>query len=195
MNNYGEFLEEYLGPIQYGWAKDEQSVRLPFQVVKYSRGPFPGAEAYSTLGLSSQALASRVSAKRIHHELLFVSYSSFGDRNIPSILQRAGLAALQKQSAYLRGDLIGPYGLLFDQSRLTALYVAIPVLLPEEMHVCRIDDRISIVTVWLVPVTSGEANFITLAGWSAFEDALVAKNPDLLDFSRQSIFGGSTALE
>ncbi|WP_157721733.1 suppressor of fused domain protein [Tumebacillus avium] len=187
MNNYVQFLEEHLGKIQYGWSTDDKGESLPFQVVKYSGGPFSGTVTYSTLGLSNQPLRSPVSNKEIRQEIFLVTYSSFGDKNIPSILQYVGLNALRNKQAILRGDLFGPYGELFEASSLEALYVTIPVYFPDSFQTF-ISDGSSFVQSWLVPITREESDYIKKFGWDAFESELEVSDPDLVDFGRKSIF-------
>ncbi|NOV00032.1 suppressor of fused domain protein [Paenibacillus planticolens] len=188
MNDFLRFLERHLGTIQYGWSKDGDGNKLPFQIVKYSNGhPFSGTTTYSTLGLSNDTLISPVSGKQIRQELVFVSDSTFGDKNIPGIIQQVGLKALHNKMAYLRGDVIGPYGSLFDNSRLEALNVTVPVYFPEAFHTFFDNENTPIVMSWLVPITLEEANFVRLIGWDKFEDKLEEINPDLIDFNRKGL--------
>jgi hypothetical protein len=42
------------------------------------------------------------------------------------------------------------------------------------------------VIAWLVPITRSESDFIRNFGWGKLEDALVALQPDLLDFNRKT---------
>lgn len=182
-----QYLESFLGKIERGWSKDADGKEIPFQVVKYSGGPFPNTVTYSTLGLSNEKLASPVSIKQIRQELIFISYSSFGDKNVPGILQQVGLRALKSKNSYLRGEVIGPYGPLFKASELEALYVTIPVYFPDSFHTFNSKSSISVVQSWLVPITSKEANFVKQNGWDKFEDILEDMNPDLVDFYRTSV--------
>lgn len=187
MVNYTKFLEKYLGEIEYGWSKDSEGKDLSFQVVKYKGGPFPGCVTYSTLGLSREKLISPVSGKQIRHELIFVSYSDFGDQNIPGILQQVAQLAIESKTAYLQGDVIGPYGKMFEGLEMEALYVTLPVYFPESFFVFSGENNIQIVQAWLIPITFKEANFIKKNGWEKFEDLLEELDPDLIDFSRSSI--------
>ncbi|MDR6881017.1 hypothetical protein J2X61_002766 [Bacillus sp. 3255] len=181
-------MERHPGTIQYCWSKDADGNKLPFQIVKYSNGhPFSGTTTYSTLGLSNDTLKSSVSGKQIRQELVFVSDSTFGDKNIPGIIQQVGLKALNNKMAYLRGDVIGPYGSLFDNSRLEALYVTLPIYFPNSFHTFFGNDNFPIVMSWLVPITLEEANFAKLNGWDKFEDMLEEANPDLIDFNRKGL--------
>lgn len=187
MDKYIRFLEDHLGEIQHGWSKDYQGNALPFQIVKYTSGPYPETVTYSTLGISKEVLVSPTSKKEIRQEIVFVSYSKFGDKNIPGILQQVGLEVLESKTALLRGDVIGPYGKMFQQSNLEALYVSMPVYFPESFKTFEQDDNIPIVQTWLFPITVNEAKFINDAGWNKFEDILEDLDPDLLDFERKSI--------
>lgn len=187
MDKYIKFLENYFGEIEYGWNVDYEGNVLPFQIVKYKKGPFTGTTTYSTLGLSKQNLFSPISNKKIRQELIFVSYSNFGDKNIPGILQQVGLQAINNKVAYLRGDVIGPYGKLFEYSNLEALYVSIPVYFPETLQTYKDDGDLPIIQTWLFPITFNEAKFIKENGWDEFENRLVEFDPDLVDFKRQSV--------
>lgn len=185
--NYIGFLEEHLGEIEYGWSKDSEGKELSFQVVKYKGGPFPGCVTYSTLGLSREHLLSPVSGKQILQELIFVSYSNFGDNNIPGILQQVGTRAVESKSAYLRGDVIGPYGKIFNDSELQSLYVSLPVYFPDSFRTYYGEEDSPIVQTWLFPITLSEVNYIMKNGWDKFEDILAESDPDLIDFTRSSI--------
>lgn len=187
MQNYIKFLESHLGEIEYGWNTDFEDKTLPFQIVKYKRGPFAGTVSYSTLGLSNQDLASPISNKIIRQELIFVSYANLGDKNIPGILQQVGLQAINNKIAYLRGDVIGPNGKLFEHSSLEALYSSIPVYFPESFQTFNEDGDVPTIQTWLFPITFNEVKYIKENGWDAFEDRLVELDPDLVDFKRESI--------
>ncbi|SFT02306.1 suppressor of fused domain protein [Marininema halotolerans] len=186
MDNYISFLEKQLGEIECGWRVGEGS-NYPFNIVKYKRGPFPGTVTYSTLGISHHNLKYSDSQKEIRQELLIVADLNFGDQNIPGILEQVGMKALETHSPYLRGEVIGPRGPLFQDSSLEALYVSIPVYFPDSFHVFHKDKDVPIVQAWLIPITSAEAKFVHKNGWNKFEDKLEKVDPDLIDFNRTSI--------
>ncbi|WP_282138237.1 suppressor of fused domain protein [Rossellomorea aquimaris] len=186
-DNYLIFMEDHLGKIEYGWSKDGNGNVLPFQVVKFNRGPFPGTVTYSSIGLSKLHLKSPVSNKIIRQELVIVSYSNFGDENIPAILQDIGLQACNNGIAFLKGEIIGPKGKIFNDSNLEALYVTMPVYFDESFHTFHEKDGNPIVNVWLVPISYKEAEFVKLNGWDKFEELLEDKDPDLINFNRKSI--------
>lgn len=188
MNSFTVFLENHLGEIEYGWSKGGDGQKLPFQIVKFSRGPFAETVTYTTLGLSNEKLISPVSNKRVRQELVFISYKSVGDLNIPAIMQQVALSMLKNKKALLRGDVIGPHGDLFTGSELEALYVTLPVYFPDSFKTFIDSVDTPIVMSWIVPITPKEASFISADGWDRFESILEEVNPDLIDFKRKSIF-------
>ena len=186
MNNLIEHLESHLGLIEGGW-KDSDGTRWPFQVLRFTGGPIADTVTYSTLGLSETPLPSAVSCKQVRHELLFMARPAFCDRNIPAVLHQVGIEAIGRGAPYLRGELIGPRGVLIEGTEMTALYVSLPVYLPASFATYQSPDGVSSIFAWLVPITSREADFVIANGWERFEDRLIALNPDLLDLSRTSI--------
>ncbi|WNF22687.1 suppressor of fused domain protein [Mesobacillus jeotgali] len=187
MDKFLQFLENHLGTIEYGWTTDDKGERLPVQIVKYSKGPFPGTCTFSTLGLNKVPLTSSVSGKHTWQELIFISYADVGDLNISALLDQVSQMALTYGTAYLRGDVIGPYGPIFEDSTLEALYVTIPGYFPNSFDAFLVDDKKTIVMAWLIPITLREAEFIKVYGWEEFEDKLEELDPDLIDFKRESI--------
>ena len=69
---------------------------------------------------------------------------------------------------------------------MTALYAAVPIYLVDEFSVYETAAG-AVVLTWLVPITDDEATYIHAHGWRAFEDALVAEDPDLTDLLRPSL--------
>ncbi|MGD6834433.1 suppressor of fused domain protein [Sutcliffiella halmapala] len=187
MDKFIQFLDIHLGPIECGWTEDDRGERLPVQVAKYSKGPFSDTKTVSTLGLSKVPLTSNVSGKQIWQELIFVSYSNIGNINLPALLAQVSQTSLDSGTAFLRGDVIGPYGPIFDDSNFEALYVTIPGYFPDSFDAFKVNDKKTIIMVWLIPITSKEAEFIRQNGWEEFEDKLEELDPDLIDFKRESI--------
>lgn len=184
MTSLVDHLESHLGRIEVGWSESDEGEPLPFQVVRFSGGPVEGCRVFSTLGLSRYPLLSRVSHKMIRHELVLLARRGFGDKNLPGLLQQLGLECLKDNTAYLRGDVIGPRGVLFDGSTLQALYVAMPAYFPDSFASFQPAEGEAVVMVWLVPISAGEALFVRERGWQSFEDALLRYDPDLSDFTR-----------
>lgn len=187
MDNFIKFLESHLGTIESGWTKDEKGKPLPVQIVKYNEGPFPGTKTFSTLGLNNFPLISPLTEKQIYMELIFVSYTSYGDGIIPALMTQVSQVALDSGTAFLRGDVIGPYGSIFEGSNLEALYVTIPGYFADSFDAFKIDDEKTVIMAWLIPITSREAEFIKQNSWEEFEYQLEKLDPDLIDFNRETI--------
>jgi len=181
-----EHLERYLGPIQEGWSIDADGLKLPFQVVRFDQGSGSGTISFSTLGLSRHALPSPASRQLIRHELLLLAPDSLRAGPIPSLLQQVALETLASGRALLRGDVLGPRGPLVPGSSMEAFYVGMPVYFPDEFATCEVEGE-SVVIAWLIPISRSEAAFVTEHGWPAFEERLVATDPDLTDVDRPSL--------
>ena len=70
------------------------------------------------------------------------------------------------------------------------MYLSIPVYLPDGFAICD-NDTVTAVITWLVPITDAEAGYVRTRGWSAFEEGLVAEDPDLVDLSRNPVITAS----
>lgn len=185
MPNLPEHFEQHLGKISRGWSRSAQGAPGAFQVAQIV-GSFPGGVAFVTLGLSRHQLASRVSGRLVRQELLMLStqHQHYG---IPALLQQVGAELLLTHQALLRGDVIGPRGALAEQSAMEALYVTVPSYFEDDFAICSDDELGDVVVTWLVPISGGEAKYVKRAGWDAFEDLLVERQPDLTDVFRKPI--------
>ncbi len=136
-----EHLELYLGEMECGWSRDADGQPMPFQVARFGDPPVPNTVAFSTLGLSRNALRSPVSDKSIHLELLMLVPVSLRDGPVPGVLQQVANELMETGYAVLRGDVIGPRGPLFAGSPVEALYAAQPVYFPDQFAVA-LEDRL-----------------------------------------------------
>lgn len=182
-----DHLEQLLGRVKGGWTKGYDGRPMPFQIVECAGGVLTDTTCYATLGLSNFPLGASATTKAIRHELLMLSRTGSSMGVCPSILQQVGCEAINRDLPYLRGDVIGPRGLLFDGSSMEALYVAPPNYYPDSFAVYEEAGKAPIVMAWLVPITRPEADYVRTRGWSAFEDILVQENPDILDPARPSV--------
>jgi hypothetical protein len=109
---------------------------------------------------------------------------AFGERNVPAVLQQLAAQALQRKSAYLRGEVVERSNPIFSGGRFHAFYAAIPVILPDDFRIYTSDNGEQAVFVWMVPITKLEAAYVRTKGWSSFEALLEAQNADLVDLQR-----------
>lgn len=179
-------LEHFLGRVERGWSKDADGRAVPFNVALFDGEPLGDAQALTTIGLSRSPLLMS-DGRRVRLELVMLFSKAFGPRNLPGVLQQVGLDALANGRAYVRGEVLGPRGVLIPETRFEALYVAIPVWLSDEFHAFKPSAGEPVIFVWLVPITATEAAYVRSHGWDAFEDRLVEQDPDLLDLQRESI--------
>jgi len=179
-----DHIEKYLGPIQRGWKTSPDGDLMKFQVIQCLGGQIAQARVYCTLGLSDFPLRSAASDKLIRQELLMAVPESFGERNVPALVQQLGLEVLKRESAYLAGEVIERYNPIFSGKPFYAYYTAIPIILPEEFRTYTFDDGDQMVFAWMVPITKLEAAYARSKGWDKFETLLEGKNADLVDLDR-----------
>jgi len=181
-----DHLERYLGTIDAGWSRDADGQEMPVEVVRFEQGERPVVVSFATLGLSRHPLVSATSGKMIRQELVMTVPSSLHDGPAPGLLQQISIEAIAGNRALVRGEVIGPRGKLFEGSVMEAVYVAIPVHLPDEFGVFRGEDG-DIVIAWLVPISAAEAEYVARHGWRALEDLFMESDPDLADVFRPSV--------
>ena len=106
-------------------------------------------------------------------------------RPVVACLRDVAGAVIRDHEALLRGDVVRLGSGLVDGSALNAVYVTMPVYLPDEFATFHgpTDD---VVVAWLVPISADERAFVNQHGWSRFEDVLVEQDPDLVDVNRPS---------
>ena len=143
--------------------------------------------AFCTVGLSYYPLLSRVSDKTIWQELLILTPESFGERNIPAVLQQLGSAGLTHRSAFLCGEFIERENAIFGDLPFYGFVAAIPVTLPDEFSTYTAKDGRQIIFAWMVPVTKAEAAIVRKEGWGKLEDMFVAQETDLVALDRSGI--------
>ena len=180
-----DHFEQFLGPIQDGWSKTASGVALPFQVVRFARGPTQDTVTFATLGLSRSTLHPPSSGKVIRQELVMLVPERERDAPIPGLLQEVAEDIRNSGHAALRGDVIGPRGPISPGATTEALYVSLPIYFPAEFAMYR-DNGVENVIAWLIPITSAESKFVRDAGWEAFEERLDQGNVDLTDMKRRS---------
>jgi hypothetical protein len=187
MKTFINHIEQYLGRIEHGWSRTADGMSIPFQVVACRGGLIREVTSYLTLGLSEMELTSPVSRKMIRHELLMAVRTEDAAGSVPSLLQQLGSEALRQRTAYLRGDVVGPRGIIFKDTMFEAIYVTMPTYYPEPFSVFEESTGLMRVIAWLIPVTVSEAEFVRSHGWSRFESLIEKHDPDLLNLKRDSL--------
>jgi hypothetical protein len=185
-----QHIEKYLGTIQSAWTRSAERKEMPFHVLKCSGGMVDEATAFCTFGLSDFAMQPLAphEPEWIRHELMILVPQSFGDRNIPVLLQQLGLRALNRDKAYAPGDIASGEGEIFKGLPFTAFFTAFPNSLPDEFRVYDPPDRPreSVAFLWMIPVTPSEADFVKTNGGEKFEEILEAENADMVDLGRDA---------
>ena len=190
MSELIDHLETHLGRIVAGWSQDADGWKLPFQVALLEQGrrtqwsqagqgsPVSAARVLVTLGLSSTPLRIGDTGRRVKHELVLLLRERFGYRHLCGVLQQVGLKALQRDRAYSAGEVVGPLGAFIPGPSSEAVYIAVPVYFPIDVHVFRPSAGDRIAFRWLVPVTAQEASLIRERGWAALDEELDRQDPD-----------------
>lgn len=178
-------FEALLGPVRSGWMSTPTGERMPFQVVRYSRGADVGSLAYSSLGFSRHRLDR--DGTPVRQELLVLTTPGLPVEYVLTVMTQATDAVLAEGRALRRGEVLGPVPPPVPGSAMAALYVALPVYFPDDFATCRPDGAAPVEVLWMVPVTDGEAAFVREQGWETFEEVLAAQDPDLVDVYRSCI--------
>jgi hypothetical protein len=171
-----------------GWKNDPDGKPCPFQVGLFTTTPFRGAAAYATIGLSNHLLRSRTTHKELRLEAVVMLRDDGQERGVPVVaLQSIGRELLASHDAILRGDVVQPGVPVWASSELVAFYASAPAYFADDFAVCDLDSGAQCAIVWLVPVTRSEMIFVSSRGWEAFEGALAAQDPDLLNKARKGM--------
>lgn len=181
-------LENYLGTLTRGWSEDPEGRKLPYSLALFESGRELGLKHVTTLGLSRYALS--LGWMQIRMELLM----SFRESRsvplmtiVPALMQQVASLTLQQHTAYLPGHVVDLWDVLFEGSKLSALLVMEPKLLPDEFDQFTPAGGETIFISYLLPITASEAAFVRANGAEEFEREFTKRRLDLADFSRPSI--------
>lgn len=179
-------LERFLGRPEHEWDTDDTGAPMAFRIAQFGPDrPFGGVRTHATLGLSQHRLGLP-DGGWVRQELLMHTRDEQLQEFVPALLDQVGAELLGTGQGLARGQVIGPRGQIFPVGRLTAFYAALPVYLPDEFRTVKVADR-PVQLTWLIPITTGEAELASRAGWAELERALENEDPDLTDFHRESI--------
>lgn len=185
MNHLPEHLERFLGPIDAG-VRGDDTTPDGVQVVHFGDGaPFAGVTTSATLGLSNYHLG-QASGRSLHQELVMHVPTTRRPSNLAGVLFQVAAELLERGQGLARGEVLGPRGVLFPDTGMTALVAAAPVYLPDAFAVCE-TPAAPVVLTWLIPLADQEARFAVEHGWSELENLFVQKDPDLTDLGRASV--------
>ncbi|MFJ6011747.1 suppressor of fused domain protein [Streptomyces sp. NPDC092952] len=183
-----DHLEGRLGRMGGAWpARDGAHGGCP-QVAWFQGGRLPRVQAFATIGLFRTPLRAGTSERHHHLELLACDYAGEDGREagpLPSVVEFVAERMVQAEHAVLRGDVI-PLPTPLPGGK-TALYAALPVCFDDDFRSVTIENGSDVAIVWLIPITTAEADFVHEKGWQAFEQELVAQDPDLIDLDRAGI--------
>jgi hypothetical protein len=176
-------LERHLGPIARGWAPGGGQTGV--HVCLFEDRPVPSTVTYATLGLSRHVL-NLPRGREVRQELLLSVADGFADDDLSKLLAYVAEGLLREHHALLRGQVL-PLGRPVSRaSRCNSLYVAPPVVFPDELATCT-DTLPPTVFAWLVPIHAAEAALVSQLGWNEFEDRLERVDPNLFDLERSSV--------
>lgn len=186
-SSFAAHLSAFLGPPVGCWPVDPNGHRMPFQIRAFAGGPVRRVVTYATAGLWKKPLDGREPGVRVREELLLMVRDTPDAELLPGILLQVVAEALGEKRAWMPGDVIGPRGPLLPDAEAQSLYVSAPSYLPDAFHLWRGPNGERVGVLWLVPITRSEAAFVRKHGSAAFEEVLVAEQPDLLNVMRTSV--------
>ena len=106
--------------------------------------------------------------------------------DLPKLIAVIGCECVHEGRRLAWGEVLAPAGPLLPTTTMEALYVSQPGYFDPAL--AEIDGDGEPVRVrWLVPIHAAEASWISEHGHEAFEDLLVERDPDLLDFARPPV--------
>lgn len=131
MTSLIDHLEGTLGLISRGWATGPDGERMPFQIVRLSRGSGEGNVGYATLGLSRTGLTSPTSGRCVHQELLMLGPRGSPERSRSLLAAPCGMRR-SRGATHRSAVMCWVRQAAWCQDRTTALHVAMPVYFSEE---------------------------------------------------------------
>ncbi len=186
MSGLIEHLEHFLGSIRGGGPAGQSVDGVTVAVVEYEP-VFPGGPIhYSTLGLSKTHGRVGGNANDIAYELLMSCAVTGASSVMGSILAQLTRETLESTTPLAFGDVVGPRGLMFENSQMEAVYVRPPEHLPESFSRVVIEGG-PVEFLWLAPITRAEAGFIGDHGSGDFEQLVKREGPRFADVYRRSL--------
>ncbi|MFF3845014.1 suppressor of fused domain protein [Streptomyces sp. NPDC002328] len=181
-----DHLEARLGRLLGAWEPREGAPGGVPKVGCFAGGVLAGVRSYATIGLFRSHLASRVSGRAQHLELLACGRPVSGDEGgpLPGVLEWVAERMVVGGGAVSRGEVIPLPMPLIPGGAMTALYAAQPVCFDDGFGSVVLENGVETSLVWLVPIGDSEAAFVREKGWDVFEEELGRQDPDLFDLER-----------
>ena len=178
-------FHKHIGPTKRTWTLGADQEPLSVPLAEFD-GPFPGALTIATMGLSGHVLEQPGMAP-IRQELMWMSWKRFRSTAVLSVLEDMADTAIERRVGYKRGEWRDFGAPVVPESQMTALYLAVPVYLPDSFHILDGVYAEPLAAMWVLPVFASESRYCKEHGWDAFEDRLSEADPDLLDLERPPI--------
>lgn len=178
-----EYLENYVGDIDYEWSLAEQKYNN-IRCVKIPNQPFENLTTYSTVGLSDYPL--QMNDRFVCQELLFSVYSSYSPKDVASFLLAFAEYLIDMKEGLLRGEVTGPNDPIFPFTAMNAVYASLPAFFEGDFHVLEADSK-AVVFVWLIPLYESEAQYIQKEGWEDFETLLESAECEFWNLNREAL--------
>lgn len=188
-----DHLQKHLGTPARVFDRFHDGKAMSVPVKAYPDRPIKGAMTFVTAGLSEHPFMLQ-GGHAVRQELVLSTWARFdGPQGLdaPSVLHGIATDIIARDTALIRGQIIGPFQPLFPESTLSALVAVPPPYFPESFDFFA-GTVPGTMLVGLLPITALEAEAAAQMGWSRFEDLLEAQNPDLMDLKRPGItFAGN----
>src|SRR6476620_9572950 len=151
----GRFTDIYSVPL-------EGHTGQHYHIVEYRDCPTRGLVTLATHGLSQIHLRDSI------EEAVMILHESFISPNIITLLAAAVQVAVESNTPFAQGQVLGPAGSLVGSTTMEALFVYPPVYFPDEFKEVQHGQH-TIEFPWLIPIYRSEAEWIAQYGWRAFE--------------------------
>ncbi|PZG00165.1 suppressor of fused domain protein [Micromonospora deserti] len=184
-----DHLERRLGRMTNSWRGTSRQGLPTFNVGCFAGGVFANTTGYATLGLSRVPLHRPGHDRHLFLELIAAAHDPADASRVPLLgaLEFVWSKCLDSREAVLRGEVVALPSEATVASRFSYLYAALPVYYDDDFKSVVVESGDEVAIVWLIPITSGEAAFVSEQGWEKFEQELVKHDPDLMDLNRAAI--------
>ncbi len=156
-------------------------------VAKFVNVPDNNFVTHLSLGLASHVLKQKKSGSKVRQELLICIKPEYEKLPWQDIIFSVGSLMMRDHNALMRGQVLGPRGLLFPERpkiKMTSLLCSYPAFFREEF--CQVEQMdIPTFFVELIPITTAESKFISEKGWSKFFDRIDNGEVDILNLERE----------